>query len=142
MTIELPESAVALTNSGREGVLGDDLPDGGMRLCSTIEDGEICISSFTHRWRGGARVGRDLRLTIWRELARGDEPRMSYDTVFHRIAWLRRGGDSELLQAMPPRGLGPGVKFPYKNALERRSMQIGRKRCQWCLPWRAGPGES
>jgi PPOX class probable F420-dependent enzyme len=142
--LELPESAVALIESGVHAHLATINPDGGPQVTmvwSTIEDGEICIGSCTHDMRQKLRnVLRDPRVSLSYESPERDEGGLAYNIVVYGTARLTKGGAPALVRRLAPRYLHPGVKFPRgDNPPEGWVMRIAPVRWYGYGPWGTGP---
>lgn len=116
----LPDSAIALIESGVHGHLVTLNPDGSPQISMVwagVEDDELCIASLTPRQKL-RNIARDPRVAISfespdRDVAgeRGSGGLRFYLAVTG-IARVTEGGGPDLLRRLAPRYLGPGVKFP------------------------------
>lgn len=111
---QLPESAIALIESGRHGHLVTVNADGSPQVSLVwvgIEDDELCIASLSPR-KKLENVRRDPRVAITFEAEGSDgEGLLPYLAVLG-TARVTEGGGPALLQRLAQVYLGPGVKFP------------------------------
>ncbi len=141
--VELPASAVALIESGAHAHLATINPDGTPQLSlvwATIEDGEICVASLTHRQKL-ANVRRDPRVAVSFESKETDDGAgLAYYLFVRGRARLTEGGAPTLLRRIAPRYLEPGVKFPRgDDSPEGWIMRIAPESWRGYGPWGAGP---
>jgi PPOX class probable F420-dependent enzyme len=134
----LPESAVALIESGRHGHLVTINADGSPQVSMVwvgIEDDELCIASLSPR-RKLENVRRDPRVAVTFEAAASDgEGLLPYLSVLG-TARITEGGGPALLQRLAQVYLGPGVKFPPgDNPPEGWIMRIEPQRWSGHGPW-------
>jgi PPOX class probable F420-dependent enzyme len=135
---KLPESAVALIESGRHGHLVTINADGSPQVSMVwvgIEDDELCIASLSPR-RKLENVRRDPRVAVTFETAGSDgEGLLPYLSVLG-TARITEGGGPALLQRLAQVYLGPGVKFPPgDNPPEGWIMRIEPQRWSGHGPW-------
>lgn len=135
---KLPESAVALIESGRHGHLVTINADGSPQVSMVwvgIEDDELCIASLSPR-RKLENVRRDPRVAVTFEAAGSDgEGLLPYLSVLG-TARITEGGGPALLQSLAQVYLGPGVKFPQgDNPPEGWIMRIEPQRWSGHGPW-------
>jgi PPOX class probable F420-dependent enzyme len=135
---KLPESAVALIESGRHGHLVTINADGSPQVSMVwvgIEHDELCIASLTPR-KKLENVRRDPRVAVSFEAAEADgESLLPYLTVLG-TARVTEGGGPALLQRLAQVYLGPGVKFPPgENPPEGWIMRIEPQRWHGHGPW-------
>jgi PPOX class probable F420-dependent enzyme len=135
---KLPESAVALIESGRHGHLVTINADGSPQVSMVwvgIEDNELCIASLSPR-RKLENVRRDPRVAVTFEAAGSDgEGLLPYLSVLG-TARITEGGGPALLQRLAQVYLGPGVKFPPgDNPPEGWIMRIEPQRWSGHGPW-------
>ncbi len=141
--VELPASAVALIESGAHANLATINPDGTPQLSlvwATIEDGEICVASLTHRQKL-ANVRRDPRVALsFESTEKDDGAGLAHYLVVRGSARLTEGGGPALLRRIAPRYLEPGVKFPRgDDPPEGWIMRIRPESWRGHGPWGAGP---
>jgi PPOX class probable F420-dependent enzyme len=135
---KLPESAVALIESGRHGHLVTVNADGSPQVSMVwvgIEGDELCIASLSPR-RKLENARRDPRVAVTFEAAGSDgEGLLPYLSVLG-TARITEGGGPALLQRLAEVYLGPGVKFPPgDNPPEGWIMRIEPLRWHGHGPW-------
>jgi PPOX class probable F420-dependent enzyme len=136
----LPDSAIALIESGRHGHLVTLNADGSPQVSLVwvgIEYDELCIASLAPR-RKLENVRRDPRvaITFEAEAAEG-ETLLPYLSVLG-TARVTEGGGPALLQRLARVYMGPGVKFPrVDDPPEGWIMRITPERWHGHGPWAA-----
>jgi len=111
---KLPESAIALIESGRHGHLVTVNADGSPQVSIVwvgIEDDELCIASLSPR-KKLENVRRDPRVAVTFEAADSDGGGLLPYLAVLGTARITEGGGPALLQRLAGVYLGPGVKFP------------------------------
>jgi PPOX class probable F420-dependent enzyme len=134
----LPQSAVALIESGAHGHLVTINPDGSPQVSLVwvgIEDDELCVASMSLRQKV-QNVQRDPRVAITFEAATSDgEGLLPYLAVIGR-ARVSEGGAAVLLRRLAKTYLGPDSNFPPgDNPPEGFIMRIVPERWHGHGPW-------
>lgn len=139
----LPSSALALIDSGVHAHLATISADGRPQLSmvwSAVQDGEICIASLTPRQKL-RNIERDARVSIAYESPEHDDQQgLNYYLVVEGLARVTAGGAPELLRAIAPRYLAPGVKFPRGDDPPTGwIIRVAPTRWRGYGPWGEGP---
>jgi PPOX class probable F420-dependent enzyme len=137
--IALPESAVALIESGAHGHLTTLNPDGSPQqtlVWVAVEEGELCVPALTPR-RKLRNVEGDPRVVITFEAPDGDDATgLRFYLGVRGRARVTAGGAPALLRRLAPRYLGPGVKFPRgEDPPEGWVLRIAPERVHGYGPW-------
>jgi PPOX class probable F420-dependent enzyme len=140
----LPESAIALIESGAHGHLVTINADGSPQTSMVwvgVEDGELCVASLTPRQKLD-NIRRDPRVAISFESPDRDEAGergsggLRYYLAVRGRARVSEGGAPALLQRLARVYLGPGVKFPPgENPPEGWIIRITPGRWHGYGPW-------
>jgi PPOX class probable F420-dependent enzyme len=140
----LPESAIALIESGAHGHLVTINPDGSPQISMVwvgVEGDELVVASLTPRQKL-ANVRRDPRVALSFEAPESDtaEERGSgglrYYLGVRGTARITEGGGPELLRRLAKVYLGPDVKFPRgDDPPEGWIMRIAPERWHGYGPW-------
>lgn len=140
----LPDSAIALIESGAHGHLTTINPDGSPQISMVwtgVEDDELCIASLTPRQKLH-NIRRDPRVAISFESPDHDvagergSGGLRYYLAITGTARVTEGSGPDLLRRLAPRYLGPGVKFPPGDAPpEGWIIRIAPKRWHGYGPW-------
>jgi len=116
----LPDSAIALIESGAHGHLATTNPDGSPQISMVwvgVEDDELVVAALTPR-RKLRNIERDPRVAISFESPDHDAARergsggLRYYLGVTGTARVTEGGGPALLQRLARVHLGPDVKFP------------------------------
>jgi PPOX class probable F420-dependent enzyme len=116
----LPESAIALIESGAHGHLVTLNPDGSPQVSMVwvgVEDDELCVAALTPR-RKLENIRRDPRVAVTFESPDRDvkgvrgSGGLRYYLAVRGTARVSEGGAPELLKRLARVYLGPEVKFP------------------------------
>ena len=116
----LPQSALALVESGAHGHLATVNADGSPQLSVVwvgVEDDELCVAALTERLKL-RNVRRDPRVAVTFESPESDVAGergaggLRYFLGVKGTARVTEGGAPELLQQLARRYLGPDVRFP------------------------------
>jgi PPOX class probable F420-dependent enzyme len=139
---KLPESAIALIESGAHGHLVTINPDGSPQVSLVwvgVEDGELCIASLADR-KKLRNVRRDPRVAITFESPSvGARGLREYLSVIG-TARITEGGGPALLQRLSQVYIGPGSRFPPgDDPPEGFIMRITPERWQGHGPWADSP---
>jgi PPOX class probable F420-dependent enzyme len=111
---KLPESAIALIESGAHGHLVTVNPDGSPQVSLVwvgVEDDELCVASMAMRQKV-KNVQRDPRVAITFESREiGDRELLQYIAIVG-TARITEGGAAALLRRLAQVYIGPGSTFP------------------------------
>lgn len=116
----LPDTAIALIESGAHGHLVTLDPDGSPQVSMVwvgVEDDELCVGALTPRQKL-RNVRRDPRVAVTFESGDSDVEGqrgaggLRYYLAVRGTARVTEGGAPELLQRLARVYLGPDVKFP------------------------------
>ena len=99
-------------------------------------DGDELLVAHLGAGQKMRNIERDPRVTVSFELPGTSDPGLQNYAVLHGHARLTEGGAPQLLQALAPRFLGEGVKFPpMDNPPEGRIVHITVDRVTGNGPW-------
>ncbi len=135
---KLPESAVALIESGAHGHLVTVNEDGSPQVSLVwvgVEDDELCVASMSLRQKV-KNVRRDPRVAITFESSEiGDRDLLQYIAIVG-TARITEGGAAALLRRLAQVYIGPGSTFPSGDNLpEGYIMRITPERWHGNGPW-------
>ena len=135
---KLPESAVALIESGAHGHLVTINEDGSPQVSLVwvgVEDDELCVASMSLRQKV-KNVRRDPRVAITFESSElGDRDLLQYIASVG-TARITEGGAAALLRRLAQVYIGPGSTFPSGDNLpEGYIMRITPERWHGNGPW-------
>jgi len=134
----LPESAIALIESGAHGHLVTTNADGSPQVSLVwvgIEGDELCIASLGQR-RKLENVARDARVAISFEASEAEGAGLRPYLAISGTARVTEGGGPALLQRLASVYLGPDQKFPPgDNPPEGWIMRITPRRWHGHGPW-------
>jgi PPOX class probable F420-dependent enzyme len=140
----LPESAIALIESGAHGHLVTINPDGSPQISMVwvgVEDDELAVASLTPRQKL-KNVRRDPRVALAFESPDSDTGQergsggLRFYLAVNGTARVTEGGGPALLQKLARVYLGPDVKFPRgDDPPEGWIMRITPERWHGYGPW-------
>lgn len=136
--MELPQSIKEAIDAGVHGHLVTINPDGSPQVTVIWvgRDGDEVLVAHLGAGKKMRNLERDPRCTISFGMPGVSGPGLSNYAVLHGDARITEGGAPELLQALAPRFLGPGVKFPpMDEPPPGRIARISVRRVTGVGPW-------
>ena len=132
-----PDLAAAV-DAGVHGHLVTINPDGSPQVTVIWvgRDGDELLVAHLGSGQKIRNIERDARVVLSFELPGTSGPGLQNYAVLHGTAHITEGGAPELLQALAPRFLGEGVKFPpMDNPPPGRVVHIAVERVGGNGPW-------
>jgi PPOX class probable F420-dependent enzyme len=136
--MELHTDLQAAIDAGVHGHLVTINPDGSPQVTVVWlgRDGDEVLVAHLGDGKKMRNVERDPRLTVSFELTGTSGPGLMNYAVLHGTGRVTEGGAADLLQALAPRFMGAGVKFPpMDNPPPGRILHITVDRVTGMGPW-------
>ena len=136
--MELHADLKSVIDSGVHGHLVTLNPDGSPQVTVVWlgRDGDDVLVAHLGQGQKMRNIVRDPRVSISFEVPGTNPIGLDNYAVLHGRARLTDGGAPELLQALAPKFLGPGVKFPpMDNPPAGRLVHIAVERVTGSGPW-------
>ena len=136
--MELHAALKDAIDAGVHGHLATINPDGSPQVTVVWlgRDGDEVLVAHLGSGQKMRNIEREPRLTISFELAGTSGPGLGNYAVLHGVGHITEGGAPELLQALAPRFMGEGVKFPpMENPPPGRIVHVAVDRVTGMGPW-------
>jgi PPOX class probable F420-dependent enzyme len=136
--MELHPELRAVIDAGVHGHLVTLNPDGSPQVTVVWvgRDGDELLVAHLGQGQKMRNLTRDPRVTVSFEAPGANGIGLGNYAVLHGTARITEGGAPELLQALAPKFLGPGVKFPpMDNPPAGRIIRIAAERVTGSGPW-------